>query len=66
MYLVIWENRHPYNYKVSQHWEKFDSQSAAQKRLDGLNTEDFVKTAEMHNIGEQNEKLHNLHTDNIK
>ena len=53
MYLVIWENRHSYTLKVTQHWEKFDSQSAAQLRLDGLNTEEFVKQAEMHNIGEQ-------------
>ena len=53
MYLVIWENRHPYSLQVSQHWEKFDSQSDAQRRLDELNDYEFVKQAEMHNVGEQ-------------
>ena len=47
MYILIWENRHPYSYKVTQHWEEFDSKSAAQRRFDGLKDSGFVKQVKL-------------------
>ena len=47
MYIVIWENRHPYSFEVTQHWEEFDSSATAQRRLDGLKDADFVKRVKL-------------------
>ena len=43
MYIVIWENRHPYSKDITQHWEMFVSKKQAEKRFDVLDDIDFVK-----------------------
>ena len=43
MYILIWENRHPYTFEVTQHWEEFDSKKAAETRLYSFDGVDFVK-----------------------
>ena len=43
MYIVIWENRHPFSKNITQHWEEFDSKKAAEERLDGLKGVNHVK-----------------------
>ena len=43
MYIVIWENRHPFSKNITQHWEEFDSKKAAEERLDGLRGVNHVK-----------------------
>ena len=43
MYIVIWENRHPYSKDITQHWEMFVSKKQAKERFDGLDGIDFVK-----------------------
>ena len=43
MYIVIWENTHPFSKDTTQHWEMFDSKKAAEERLGGFRGVNHVK-----------------------
>ena len=47
MYIVIWENRHPYTKETTKAWEMFDSRDKAWDRVNSFNGVNFVKQVKL-------------------